>query len=99
VSSERLRADSAAELVATVPSSLLVNVLVHLCGLLAFEVLGVGLVAAGVLPAVGETARHLVFGLVLGALYPRLVRPRHFQGGNPPGLLSAGDPAVVPSAA
>ena len=79
MASERLRADSAAGLVANVPSSLLVNVLVHLCGLLAFEVLSVGL-EAGVLPAVSETARHLVFGRVLGALYPRLVRPRHFRG-------------------
>ena len=35
---------------------------------------GAGL-AAGLIPAVGETIRHLAYGLVLGTLYPALVRP------------------------
>lgn len=42
--------------------------------------LGVGLagfgLGAGPVPLLGETVRHLAFGLVLGTLYPALARPR-----------------------
>jgi hypothetical protein len=37
---------------------------------------GLGL-GAGLVPAAGETIRHLAFGLVLGTLYPAMARPRH----------------------
>jgi hypothetical protein len=47
--------------------------------LILFPLLGAGLagsgLGAGVIPAVGETVRLLVYGLVLGALYPALARP------------------------
>lgn len=176
---ERLRAGIAAGLVATLASGLLVNVLVHLCGLLAFEVPGAGLarlfellgqqvaqapgpavalllpafllvgaglggaygvglgnavssrgpirgvlfallplgcsllvalplagaglaglgLGAGALPALGEVARHLVFGLVLGTLYPSLARPQQVQRQNPSRAVPTGGPDVVPSVA
>jgi hypothetical protein len=35
---------------------------------------GAGL-EAGPIPALGETIRHLAYGLVLGTLYPALARP------------------------
>ena len=177
--SERLRAGIAAGLVATLASGLLVNVLVHLCGLLAFKLPGAGLarlfdlmghlaarapgpavavllpafllvgaglggaygvwlgnassgrgplrgaafallplggsllvalplagagpagveLGAGALPALGEAARHLVFGLVLGTLYPGLARPRQLQRRDPAAVPPAEGPKVVPSVA
>ncbi len=36
---------------------------------------GVGL-GAGPIPAIGETIRHVAFGLILGTVYPALARPR-----------------------
>jgi membrane protein DedA with SNARE-associated domain len=39
---------------------------------------GLGL-DAGLVPAAGETIRHIVFGLVLGTLYPALARTRRGQ--------------------
>jgi membrane-associated protein len=55
--------------------------------LLFLPALGAGLagseLGAGAVPAIGETIRHLVFGLVLGTLYPALARVRGMAGHSP----------------
>jgi hypothetical protein len=57
--------------------------------LVLFPLVGAGLAGrdleAGLVPAIGETLRHLAYGLVLGTVYPALTRPRertsHFRKG------------------
>ena len=43
---------------------------------------GLGL-HAGLVPALGETVRHVAYGLVLGTLYPALARPRQPRAKRP----------------
>jgi hypothetical protein len=51
-----------------------------LCLTIVLPLLGAGLAGfgleAGPVPLLGETIRHLAYGLVLGTLYPALARPR-----------------------
>jgi membrane-associated protein len=59
-----------------------------------FPLIGAGVAGldlrAGLIPALGESIRHLAYGLVLGTVYPALTRPRVGLGEpNPPAPFPA----------
>jgi membrane protein DedA with SNARE-associated domain len=50
---------------------------------------------AGLVPAAGETIRHLTFGLVLGTLYPAMARIRQVRPGLTQPDMSGTEPTTV----
>jgi membrane protein DedA with SNARE-associated domain len=69
--------------------------------LLFLPLLGAGLAGfgldAGPVPLAGEVIRHLIYGLVLGTVYPGLARPRRVRARSEPS--GGGLPRTAPSAA